>query len=97
MGYIGVIPVILIDLFISSDLLLVYESSHRLTQSWSTQAIREKILQLATQAEKEYFDSLWTITRILWPLKPQPAYVHEIILLVAYHVSLVFPEYTKTH
>jgi hypothetical protein len=49
------------------------------------------------QAEKEYFDSLWTFTRILWPLKPQPAYVHEIILLVAYHVSLVFPEYPKTH
>jgi probable F420-dependent oxidoreductase len=29
---------------------------------------------LATQAEKDGFDSLWTITRILWPLKPQSAY-----------------------
>ena len=27
------------------------------------------------EAEKEGFDSLWTITRILWPLKPQSAYV----------------------
>jgi hypothetical protein len=26
------------------------------------------------QAEKEGFDSVWTITRILWPLKPQSAY-----------------------
>ncbi len=39
------------------------------------QATRENVLQLATQAEKEGFDSVWTITRILWPLKPQSAYV----------------------
>ena len=38
------------------------------------QATRENVLKLATQAEKEGFDSLWTITRILWPLKPQSAY-----------------------
>jgi probable F420-dependent oxidoreductase len=38
------------------------------------QATRENLLKLATQAEKDGFDSLWTITRILWPLKPQSAY-----------------------
>ncbi|PWU78831.1 MAG: LLM class F420-dependent oxidoreductase [Candidatus Nitrosopolaris wilkensis] len=38
------------------------------------QATRENVLKLATQAEKDGFDSLWTITRILWPLKPQSAY-----------------------
>jgi hypothetical protein len=26
------------------------------------------------QAEKEGFDSVWTIERILWPLKPQTQY-----------------------
>jgi probable F420-dependent oxidoreductase len=39
------------------------------------QATRENILNLATRAEKEGFDSLWTITRILWPLNPQTPYV----------------------
>jgi len=38
------------------------------------QATRENILTLATRSEKEGFDSLWTITRILWPLKPQTPY-----------------------
>lgn len=38
------------------------------------QATRENILNLATRAEKEGFDSLWTITRILWPLNPQTPY-----------------------
>ena len=38
------------------------------------QATRDNILQTATQAEKEGFDSVWTITRILWPLKPQTPY-----------------------
>ena len=38
------------------------------------QATRENVLKLAKQAEKDGFDSLWTITRILWPLKPQSAY-----------------------
>jgi probable F420-dependent oxidoreductase len=38
------------------------------------QATRENVLKLVTQAEKDGFDSLWTITRILWPLKPQSAY-----------------------
>ncbi|MGB8935519.1 MAG: TIGR03619 family F420-dependent LLM class oxidoreductase, partial [Candidatus Nitrosopolaris sp.] len=28
----------------------------------------------ATRAEKEGFDSVWTITRLLWPLKPQTPY-----------------------
>jgi probable F420-dependent oxidoreductase len=39
------------------------------------QATRENVLESATKAEKEGFDSVWTITRILWPLKPQSAYV----------------------
>jgi probable F420-dependent oxidoreductase len=39
------------------------------------QATRENILQLAIEAEKEGFDSLWTIRRILWPLKPQSTYL----------------------
>jgi probable F420-dependent oxidoreductase len=38
------------------------------------QATKENVLQTATQAEKEGFDSLWTITRILWPLRPQTPY-----------------------
>jgi probable F420-dependent oxidoreductase len=38
------------------------------------QATRENVLQTAIQAEKEGFDSVWTITRILWPLKPQSSY-----------------------
>jgi probable F420-dependent oxidoreductase len=39
-----------------------------------SQATKENVLQTATQAEKEGFDSVWTITRILWPLKPQTPY-----------------------
>ena len=38
------------------------------------QATRENVLQTAIQAENEGFDSVWTITRILWPLKPQSPY-----------------------
>jgi probable F420-dependent oxidoreductase len=38
------------------------------------QATKENVLQTAIQAEKEGFDSLWTITRILWPLRPQTPY-----------------------
>jgi alkanesulfonate monooxygenase SsuD/methylene tetrahydromethanopterin reductase-like flavin-dependent oxidoreductase (luciferase family) len=38
------------------------------------QATRENILESASQAEKEGFDSVWTITRILWPIKPQSVY-----------------------
>jgi len=38
------------------------------------QATRENVLQTASQAEKEGFDSVWTITRILWPLNPQSPY-----------------------
>ena len=40
-----------------------------------TQATRDNLLQTATRAEREGFDSVWTITRILWPeLKPQTPY-----------------------
>jgi probable F420-dependent oxidoreductase len=35
------------------------------------QATRENVLQTAIQAENEGFDSVWTISRILYPLKPQ--------------------------
>ena len=38
------------------------------------QATRDNILQTAIQAEKEGFDSVWTITRILWPLRSQTPY-----------------------
>jgi probable F420-dependent oxidoreductase len=38
------------------------------------QATRDNIVQTAIQAEKEGFDSVWTITRILWPLKSQTPY-----------------------
>ena len=38
------------------------------------QTTKENVLQTATQAENEGFDSVWTITRILWPLKPQTPY-----------------------
>src|SRR5215467_9666611 len=38
------------------------------------QATRDNILQTAIQAENEGFDSLWTITRILWPLRSQTPY-----------------------
>jgi probable F420-dependent oxidoreductase len=49
-------------------------------ESWNNlpnlgpQATKDNLLQTATQAEKEGFDSVWTITRILWPLKPQTPY-----------------------
>ncbi len=35
------------------------------------QATRENVLQTAIQAENEGFDSVWTISGILYPLKPQ--------------------------
>jgi probable F420-dependent oxidoreductase len=38
------------------------------------QATKDNLLQTAIHAEKEGFDSVWTITRILWPLKPQTPY-----------------------
>jgi hypothetical protein len=38
------------------------------------QAKRGNILSLSTGSEKEGIDSLWTITRVLWPLKPQTPY-----------------------
>ena len=39
-----------------------------------SQATRKNVIQLATQAEEEGFDSLWTITRILRPLRLQTPY-----------------------
>jgi probable F420-dependent oxidoreductase len=42
--------------------------------SLGPQATKDNLLQTAIQAEKEGFDSVWTITRILWPLKPQTPY-----------------------
>jgi probable F420-dependent oxidoreductase len=39
-----------------------------------TRATRDNILQTAIQAENEGFDSVWTITRLLWPLKPLSPY-----------------------
>ena len=38
------------------------------------QATKDNLIQTAIHAEKEGFDSVWTITRILWPLKPQTPY-----------------------
>ena len=38
------------------------------------QATRDNALHTAIEAEKEGFDSVWTIARILWPLKPQTPY-----------------------
>jgi probable F420-dependent oxidoreductase len=38
------------------------------------QATRANILQMAQEAEKEHFDSLWVFERLLWPLAPQTPY-----------------------
>ena len=38
------------------------------------QATRENVLQLATLAEKEGFNSLWVFERLLWPINPQTPY-----------------------
>jgi alkanesulfonate monooxygenase SsuD/methylene tetrahydromethanopterin reductase-like flavin-dependent oxidoreductase (luciferase family) len=38
------------------------------------QATRENVVETAIQAEKDGFDSVWTLTRILWPLKLQSPY-----------------------
>lgn len=37
-------------------------------------ATRENILYVAKEAEKSGLDSVWTIDRLLWPLKPQTPY-----------------------
>ena len=37
-------------------------------------ATRENILYIAKGAEKEGFDSVWVLERLLWPLKPQTPY-----------------------
>ena len=38
------------------------------------QATQENITQVAKDAEKEGFDSLWVFERLLWPLNPQTPY-----------------------
>jgi probable F420-dependent oxidoreductase len=42
--------------------------------NFGPQAIRENILKLAIDAEKEGLDSLWVGERLLWPLNPQTPY-----------------------
>jgi probable F420-dependent oxidoreductase len=37
-------------------------------------ATKENIIQLATMADQERFDSLWVFERLLWPLDPQTPY-----------------------
>jgi probable F420-dependent oxidoreductase len=37
-------------------------------------ATRENIIRISKESEEEGFDSLWTIDRLLWPVKPQTAY-----------------------
>jgi probable F420-dependent oxidoreductase len=37
-------------------------------------ATKENIIYVAKEAEKEGFDSLWTIDRLLWPISPQTSY-----------------------
>jgi probable F420-dependent oxidoreductase len=38
------------------------------------QATRENVIQMAKNAEKEGFDSLWVFERLLWPINPQTPY-----------------------
>lgn len=38
------------------------------------QATRENVVKLATEAEKEAFDSVWVLERLLWPVKPKVPY-----------------------
>jgi len=38
------------------------------------QATRENVVKLATEAEKEGFDSLWVLERLLWPINPKVPY-----------------------
>jgi probable F420-dependent oxidoreductase len=40
----------------------------------SEYATRENIIYIAKEAEKEGFDSVWTLDRLLWPIKPQTPY-----------------------
>jgi hypothetical protein len=35
---------------------------------------RENILYVEKEVEKEGFDSVWVLERLLWPLKPQTPY-----------------------
>ncbi len=36
--------------------------------------IRENVLYIAKETEKEGLDSVWVLERLLWPLKPQTSY-----------------------
>src|SRR5919204_4825703 len=38
-------------------------------------ATKENVLYIAKEAEKEGFDSVWVLERLLWPLKPQTPYL----------------------
>src|SRR5712691_8419724 len=38
------------------------------------QATLDNVVKLAIHAEREGFDSLWVLERLLWPLKPQTPY-----------------------
>jgi probable F420-dependent oxidoreductase len=38
-------------------------------------ATRENVLYVAKEAEREGFDSVWVLERLLWPLNPQSPYV----------------------
>jgi alkanesulfonate monooxygenase SsuD/methylene tetrahydromethanopterin reductase-like flavin-dependent oxidoreductase (luciferase family) len=45
-----------------------------LLPSAGQQATRHNIIQTASLAEKERFDSIWAFERLLWPLNPQTPY-----------------------
>ena len=38
------------------------------------QATKENVINLSSNAEKEGFDSLWVLERLVWPLKPMTPY-----------------------
>ena len=38
------------------------------------QATKDNVIQMASSAEKEGFDSLWVFERLLWPINPQTPY-----------------------
>jgi len=58
---------------------------------------RENILYVAKEAEKEGFDSVWVLERLLWPLKPQTPYgTHDGSLPVEYQ-NVLDPLTTLTY
>ena len=38
------------------------------------QATKENVINLSSNAEKQGFDSLWVLERLVWPLKPMTPY-----------------------